>query len=124
MKKRGPAKKKNAPTPERTGKRKYKKRSTKDIVGGGEISSDSGFSLLTVEKYETIAGNGGAFRWSSEYRKMEQLLKKLNVKEGFIIKEDWKNWPHKIVRELELGWVISIQKIAGNDKVRRVVRLK
>lgn len=124
MKKR-PAKK--APKPKRNQKeekpkRKYTPRGTKSVVGGG--TSDNGIALLTIEKYETVAGNGAAFRWSAEYRKMEQLLKNLKVKEGFLIETDWKNWPHKIVKELELGFVISIQKIAGNEAVRRVVRLK
>jgi len=123
MKKRGPAKK-NAPTPAKKTKRKYTKRSTKSVVGGGgEIQSDNGLALLRVEKFETVSIKTG-FRWTDEYRMMEQLIKKLNPKEGFNIKAEWKSWPHKIVKELQLRIVLVTQAVAGNDQVRRVVRVK
>lgn len=118
MKKR-PAKK-TAHTP----KRKYKRRAPVDKTGGGvdEISSIEGLQLLQLEKVD-IESLGRSPRLGEESAKMTELLRKMKVKEGFVIKKAWVKYVFKIVNDLQLEIVIRTFRVVGNDKVRRVVRL-
>lgn len=129
MTKKKTAKKKGA-TP---AKRAYKKRATKVDEGGGEphrapvashkkFETEDGIELLAVEKFEGISTKS-SFRFTPEYQKLVHILRHLKPKEGFIIRDDWKNWPHRMVEELQLPIKISITKVVGNDAVKRVVRL-
>src|SRR3954464_15604802 len=115
--KKGPAKKK-ALTP----KRKYTKRKGKKQIqekinmGGGE---DQLFKIQEFSGALRLVG----FRTTNEYKKMENALKKLQPKEAFVIKKEWKVFAHKIVNELQLEIKIVVIKIMGNDALVRVVRL-
>jgi hypothetical protein len=107
-----PAKKK-APTP----KRKYTKRNIKenDDTGGGDLQ------LFRIETYDGNFRQNG-FRNTSDYKKLVSTIEKLQLREMFAIKKEWKNYPHKIVKELQLKMKIMIVKIPDNANHFRIVR--
>ena len=117
MKKR-PAKK-TAHTP----KRKYKPREKKDETGGGDKKANHmPTELLQLEKVD-MASLARTRRIDLEVVKMQDLLKKMKVQEGFLIKKAWVKYIWRIVDAAQLKITIRTFGVAGNDKVRRVVRL-
>lgn len=118
MKKR-PAKK-TAHTP----KRKYKSRKKPDEIGGGvdQIPKVVATQLLQLEKVD-IDSLGRPRRIDAEIAKMKDLVKIMKAKEGFIVKKSWVKHIYKIVQEAQLKIVVRSFPVAGNDKVRRMVRL-
>lgn len=117
--KKGPAKK-TAPTP----KRKYKPRKKKDETGGGvdKKANHQPTELLQLEKVD-MASLARTRRIDLEVVKMEDLLKKIKVQEGFLIKKAWVKYIWRIVDDAQLKITIRTFGVVGNDKVRRVVRL-
>lgn len=118
MKKR-PAKK-TAHTP----KRKYKPRKKPDEIGGGvdQIAEQNDVQLLQLEKVD-MQSLGRSPRLGEESAKMEELLRKMKVKEGFVIKKSWVKYVFKIVADAQLKIVIRTFRVEGNLKFRKVVRL-
>lgn len=75
-----------------------------------------------MEDYRGIVNFRG-FRITKEFQQMEKVIKNLKPNQSFVIRNEWKNYPHKIRREMGLSYVLRVVAIPDNSKFRRVVRV-
>jgi hypothetical protein len=132
MKSKRPAKK-NAPTPKKKGKggvaiakRKYTRRESGVQIPEPPVKvepfDEGGMKLFAIEKYNGTLYRSG-FEMTKEYLMLDALIRKLNPREGFIIKAEWKRYAHVVVKRNELKIQIRVLKIPTMDNYVRVVRV-
>jgi len=84
--------------------------------GGGEKPT------FKIEAYDGPLRQVG-FKFSDDYKKLENTLEKIKPREAFTIPKEWTGHVHNIVRDKQLQIKVVVIKIVDNDKHRRVLRL-
>ena len=88
-----------------------------------EPIEEDGVKMFAIEKFTGTLYRSG-FEMTKEYKMLEALIRKMNPKEGFIIKAEWKRYPHIVVKTNELKIQLRVLKIPTMENFVRVVRVQ
>lgn len=131
--KKKPTKKhsKNPGIPAKKRKYVFKTAKAENGTGGGNYTKpievepieEDGVKMFVIEKFTGTLYRSG-FEMTKEYKMLEALIRKMNPKEGFVIKAEWRRYPQLIVKGNDLKIQIRVLKIPKMDNFVRVVRVQ